>query len=106
MPRAENNFGEAQLALLKNIENERIMGEDIFTSRNAQKRGLDYDIRRDVYAQAKNMKLDNIAQFFNQHIKNRSYTYLILGDPAKLDMKYLESLGEVRQLSLNEIFGY
>jgi zinc protease len=107
MPRAENNFGEAQLALLKNIENERIMGKDVFfTFRNAQKRGLDYDIRRDVYAQAKNMKLDDIAQFFNQHIKNRSYTYLILGDPAKLDMKYLESLGEVRQLSLNEIFGY
>lgn len=107
MPRAESNFNEAKLAVLKNIENERIIGNSVFfTYRNALKRGLDYDIRRDIYTQAQSLKLDDVEQFFNKHVKNRPYTFLIIGDPAKLDMKYLEGLGQLRRLSLSEIFGY
>lgn len=107
MPRAESNFAEAQLALLKSIENDRIINDGkFFTFLNARKKGIDYDIRRDIYTQAQNLKLDDVQEFFNHHVKNRPYTYLIIGDPAKLDVAYLQQLGDFRRLSLDEIFGY
>ena len=107
MPRADQNFAEAKLSLLKSIENDRIINDDIFFSfLNARRKGIDYDIRRDIYSQAQTLQLDNVQQFFDSHIKGRPYTYLIIGDPAKLDLDYLKQLGELRQLSLDDIFGH
>lgn len=107
MPRADQNFAEAKLSLLKSIENDRIINDDIFFSfLNARRKGIDYDIRRDIYSQAQTLQLDNVQQFFDSHIKGRPYTYLIIGDPTKLDLDYLKQLGELRQLSLDDIFGH
>jgi len=37
---------------------------------------------------------------------NKAYRYIILGDEKELDMKYLEGLGTIKRLSLEEVFGY
>ena len=39
-------------------------------------------------------------------VDGRTYVYGILGDPADLDMDFLRSLGPVKTVSLEEIFGY
>ena len=39
-------------------------------------------------------------------VKDRTYAYGILGDIKDLDTKYLNTLGDVKVLKLEEIFGY
>jgi hypothetical protein len=48
----------------------------------------------------------DVRQFFDQHVKGKKYVYLVLGSKADLDMKSLQALGPVKELSLAELFGY
>ena len=50
--------------------------------------------------------LDDLGATQRKWIKDRTYVYGILGDPALLDMQFLGTLGPVKQLSLEDIFGY
>ena len=40
------------------------------------------------------------------YFKNNKYTTLVLGDTTKLDENILSQYGEVKYLTLEEIFGY
>jgi hypothetical protein len=50
--------------------------------------------------------MDDLAMFFNTHIKNKPYVYLVIGNVNDMDKDVLKGLGEVKQLSLEELFGY
>jgi hypothetical protein len=39
-------------------------------------------------------------------VKGRCFTYLVLGDKTKIDYGFLESIGSVQELSIEDIFGY
>ena len=39
-------------------------------------------------------------------VKGRTYVYGILGDASLLDLDYLRTLGPVKQVTLEDIFGY
>ena len=39
-------------------------------------------------------------------VKDRKYTYCVLGDEKELDMKKLSSYGPVERLTTEQIFGY
>ena len=47
-----------------------------------------------------------MQEFFDAHIADRTFTIIVMGDKDKLDMLYLQGLGEFTELSLEEIFGY
>ena len=47
-----------------------------------------------------------MGQFFTNHVKGKQYVFLVMGDKNKLNMDYLKSLGEFKELTLEEIFGY
>lgn len=107
MPKAPIQFEAAREAILTKIETERITKDDIFwTYLENKDRGIDYDIRKDVYDYVKKATLEEFANFFNEYISNKKYVYLILGNKNLLNMSAMRSLGEVRELSLEEIFGY
>lgn len=107
MPRAQKQFDLAKESILRKIETERIVKTSIFWNyQNNLDMGIDYDIRRDVYDYAKNVTLDDFNEFFNNYIKGNSYIFLIMGNKEMLDRKAMESLGEVKDLSLEEIFNY
>jgi hypothetical protein len=44
--------------------------------------------------------------FFDKHVKGKPFTYLVIGKKENVDFKVLESLGTVKELSLQDIFGY
>ena len=67
--------------------------------------GKDTD-REFIYNKVQNMTLDELVNFQHQYVKGRTYTYLILGNEADLDVAKLQSLGEIHRVSLEEIFGY
>ncbi|HPS12105.1 MAG TPA: insulinase family protein, partial [Prolixibacteraceae bacterium] len=107
MPKAKTQYDGAREAIVKKINSERITKDRIFwTWLSNMDRGIDYDIRKDVYEAAKNMSIDDFEKFFNTQIKGQKFNYLILGKKDKLDQKALKSLGEVEELSLDELFGY
>lgn len=112
MPVSEDLMQGAAEALTKKIESERITKSGIYwTYRGNKKKGFEHDLRKDVYekvsalAQDKEAVIAAIKQFQAEKIKGRKYTYLVLGDKDKIDMKFLESLGTVEEFTIDEIFG-
>ena len=52
------------------------------------------------------MSLDDVKAVKKEWVKDRNYTYCILGDIKDLDMNYLKTLGPVKIVSIDDIFGY
>lgn len=107
MPQSEASFNTARKQLIEKINTERITKSEIISSYlKAEKLGIDYDIRKEVYEKLISINLNEISQFHRENIKNSSYTFLILGDTNKIKTEILENIGTVSVLSLEEIFGY
>jgi len=107
MPLAEKQFEGAKESVLKKIETERITRNSVYWNyQTAQKRGLDYDIRKDVYETVKNMTIEDLLQFFNENIKDNNYNIMVLSSKDAVDLDYLQSIGNYKELSLEEVFNY
>jgi predicted Zn-dependent peptidase len=107
IPQADNNFKSAKESVLQNIRSERIIKSGILANYEAAKKlGLDYDIRKDIYAKVPTLTFDDIKAFEQSHLKERKYTTLVIGKKESLDIKTLEKYGKVTFVSLEEIFGY
>ena len=50
--------------------------------------------------------MDDIVAFQKAHMADKTYRYMVLGDPKELDMDYLKTIGEVKNLKLKDIFVY
>ena len=50
--------------------------------------------------------LENVQAFFDAQIKDKPYTYIVIGKKSEMDMKALEKLGPVKELTLKQVFGY
>jgi predicted Zn-dependent peptidase len=107
MPKSEKAFGLAKESILSNIRTDRILREAILWNYlRAKEFGYDYDSRKDVFDKVKDMTLSNVEAFQEKYVKNKSYTYCILGDTNDMDMNFLNRLGKVQKLTQKEIFGY
>lgn len=107
MPKVPQQFDGAKQNVIKSIETDWITGENIYWQYDrAKKLGLTEDVRKQVYAQAKNESLETVETFFNQHVKGKKYTYCVLGNKKDLNLKELEAFGTVKELKLEEVFGY
>ena len=107
LPESQSSFIPAQQGIISSIQSQRIRdAEIIFNYVNAQKHGLDYDIRRDIYEQVQKMTLDDIKRFHENFIRNSSFTMVVLGDKSKLNITELQKYGDVEFLELEDIFGY
>jgi predicted Zn-dependent peptidase len=107
MPIAETQIGQAQTSVLKTIESERITKSNIYwTYRSNLDRGIETDLRKNVYETVKVADVQALKDFHKQYVQGRKFTILVLGDRSKVDFAYLKSLGAVQELSLEEVFGY
>ncbi len=106
-PKSENGFEVAQNAILNQIESQRITKTGIlFNYENARKKGLDHDVRKDVYEKVQKYTLDSIARFQEQQLKDNKYNVVLIGNKEKINFKELQKYGTVKQLTLDELFGY
>jgi len=107
MPQSDQQFNAARESVLKNIESNRITKEDIFWDYlSAQKRGIDYDIRKDIYRVAQHADMQGMQHFFDQHVAGKKYIYCVIGNKDLMDMDFLKSLGNYQELNLEELFNY
>lgn len=107
MPVAEAQFNNSVNSVQKKIETERITKTRIFFDylRNRDK-GIDYDVRKDMYEKVQNMSIKDLNNFFVENISGQNYTFMVIGNKESLDMEYLKSLGEFEEVTLEQIFGY
>ena len=107
MPESQGSLNASRSGILSQIQTERITKAGIlFDYQSAQKLGLDYDIRKDIYSEVRNLSMDDVKTFHNKYIKDSKYTILVLGDREKLDIDALSKYGTVEYLTLEDVFGY
>lgn len=97
----------AKESLVRQLESDWITGEGIFAAyERAQKRGLKTDVRADIYNKVKALSLEDLKKFYQENISGKPHHYLVIGNKDKINFEVLKKLGELRELSLEEIFGY
>ena len=107
MPVHEKQIEQARQSTLRKIESSRILKSNIYWNyRLNKRRGFDRDIRQDLYETLLQAKPQDLIDFQNQFVKNRNYTLLVIGNKKNLDMDFLKSYGSVKELSIQEVFGY
>lgn len=107
MPKSEKAFELAKQALMKRLATSRTTKTGILNAYiNAQDLGIDYDINKKIYEAVPSMTMDDVAKFEKEHMADKPYRYMILGDEKQLDMKALEKIGPIKRLTTEEIFGY
>jgi predicted Zn-dependent peptidase len=108
MAESENSYEDSKNAIIKKIQTERITKGSILWRYEREKRmgNDDRDRRQDVYKQVPDLAMNDLHKFFDEYIKDKNYTILVLGDVKKLDFNVLKQHGSVKQLSLEEVFGY
>jgi len=107
MPVADANLEIAKNAIRNSISTERITKGNVLLSYERAKRlGLDYDVRRDVYASTQKMTFDELKKFQQTKIKGQNQVILVIGSKDRLNFKELAKYGAVQRLTLKEIFGY
>ncbi|MDR0437643.1 MAG: insulinase family protein [Bacteroidales bacterium] len=107
MPQSENAFEIAKESIISNLRTQRITRNRVlWTYLNAQDMGLNFDRNKLTFEKVQGMTLADVVAFQEEHIKNRKYTYCILGDEKTLNFKTMATYGQIRKLTLAEIFGY
>lgn len=107
MPASEEAFNIAKGAILNKIESERITRSGVLWNYiSAQDKGLDYDVRSDIYSQVKGMTYENLSSFHNKFIKDQKYITVLVGSRDKINFEALKAYGEINEVGLDELFGY
>lgn len=107
MPKAENQFNNSKNAALKKIATRRYTKSDIFFYQlDLKDRGIDYDINKDIYSATEKMTMKDLENFFNSHIKGKQFNVGLIGKKDNLDWEAVQSMGDVKELTLEELFGY
>jgi predicted Zn-dependent peptidase len=107
LPSSEQGFQLAKTSEKKDIETQRYTEDGIvFAYLDAKRMGLDYDERKDEYAQLDTLTMGDVKQFHDQELAAKPYTYCVVASENKIKMDDLKKVGEVRVLSLEDIFGY
>ena len=89
------------------LRTQRLTGIDVLNSYYSCRRlGLSEPTTRAIYEKAQNATMADVVATQQKWVKDRHYTYAILGDIKDLDTKFLSTLGPVQTVSLEEIFGY
>jgi predicted Zn-dependent peptidase len=107
LPKTEKALEGARESIRKDIASQRVTQDAIIFNYLAAKRlGIETDYRKEVYEKVATLKFDDIKNFHNQNIAKKPYTYCIVAAKSKINFDDLRKIGEVKELSLEEIFGY
>lgn len=107
LPESSQALETAKVSLIKSIASERITNSAILSSYLAAERlGNKTDIRKDVYEKAPRLTYGDLKAFHAKEMSNKPYVYCIVAQKENLKSEDLQKLGEVKKLSLEEIFGY
>jgi predicted Zn-dependent peptidase len=107
MPELPKNLELAKNQVKKDIQTERITQDGIiYNYLNAKNLGLTDDIRKRMYETVDKITMADVKKFHQNYFSGKPYTYAIVASEKRVSMDDMKKLGEVKKLSLEEIFGY
>jgi predicted Zn-dependent peptidase len=106
LPLDEGKFENGKSAIKQNLASSRTLKMSVlFSYDQALKMGMEEDRRKLVAERIENISLSDVNKFHQNKMKG-GYTYAVLGSEDRIDFSVLEKYGEVKKLSLEELFGY
>ena len=107
MPEAESNMNNAKEAIEQKIRTERRTKSKVLSEYEGhQKLGVNHDLRKDVYESVQNFDMNSLREFHNSHISSGTRVVMVLGSKEDLDLDVLKQYGEIKHLTLEDVFGY
>jgi len=107
MPESEAAFSIAKESIISRMRTSRTVGSRVLREYDSCRRlGLDEPLDKQVFEALQDMTLEDVVATQQEWVKDRNYTYAILGDIADLDTKYLKTIGDIEIVSLEDIFGF
>ena len=107
MPETEKLWDISKKSIQTSIQTQRINKEGIlFAYETAQDKGLNYDIRKDIYKDIAGMTLADVKAFHAANFKGQNWNIGVMGSKDKIKPTDLMKYGNVRVLTLKDIFGY
>jgi len=107
LPEVPANLDLAKIQVKKDIQTERITQDNIiFNYLNAKQLGLKEDARKKLYASVDAIAMTDLKDFHKNYFSEKPYTYAIVASEKKVAMDDMKKLGEVKKITLEEIFGY
>jgi len=107
LPVAQENLDIAKQALLARLRTQRTIGINVLYSYlSAKELGLTQPREKLVFEKVGDLTMEDLLATHERWIKGRTYNYSVLGDSKDLDMNFLRTLGPVKMVSLEEVFGY
>lgn len=107
LPEIQTNLALAKEGIKQDIETERIVQDGIiFNYLMAQEKGLNEDIRKEIYQNVEKVNFDELKSFHSKYIAGKPYTYAVVASEAKVPISKMQNYGTVKKLTLEEIFGY
>ena len=107
MPEAESNMNNAKEAIEQKIRTERLTKSRVLSEyEKAKKLGVDYDIRQSLYNEVQNFDMNSLKEFHSSNISVGNRVVMVLGSKNDLDLAVLKKYGEIKHLTLKDVFGY
>jgi predicted Zn-dependent peptidase len=107
MPENEASFTLAKNAAVDYYRTSRIAPKKVIWSYLAwQKLGLTEDPRKANFDNIQKLNLLDIKQFHTNNVAGQPRTFLVFGNTKEIDMNFLKTIGKVKTLKLEEIFGF
>jgi predicted Zn-dependent peptidase len=107
LPKTEQSFLNSRKSVVKDLETERITKDAIIYSYiNAKKKGLTTDYRKDIYEAYNKLTVDDLYNYHQKALAKQPYTYCVVASEKKVNLDDLKKYGDVKKLSLTELFGY
>ena len=107
MPKIELQFENAKNSALKQIATTRIKRTNIFFNYfNLRKLNIDSDVRKEVYSEIETLTINDLDRFYNSEIKPVKYNVVLIGKRENLNFEAVKGLGDLQELTLENIFGY
>lgn len=107
MPVVEAAMENARISILKRLESSRIASTQLFWEAQRMKDlDMDQDLDKLLYERLQKASIQDLIDFQAEYVKNRHYTFMVLGDQKQIDMDYLKTFGELKTLSMKDVFGY
>jgi len=107
MPQAEANFKLAKDAIITASRTARTTKMDvIYLYLSNEQLGWTEKMTKQSYQASLKLTMDDLINFQKKYIKGQKKTYLILGKESEMDFNRLAKFGQVKKLTLDQIFGY
>lgn len=106
LPMDEKTFQNGKNSIQQSLETSRILKSSIlFSYDQALKLGMEEDSRIMMRENLEDLTIEDVAKFHTTRIKG-DFTYIVLGNRDQVDLEYLSKYGNVKELTLEQLFGY